>query len=224
MYKYLLFDLDNTLLDFTKAEARALKSTFEKFDIPYNETNVSLFRKYNLKYWSLFEEGKISKERLLVKRFEDFFASIDIDKVNPDEFNTYYLDQLTNGSEEIDDANYLLENLNNYDISIITNGVSLTQRKRISRSRLNKYFNHLYISDEIGYQKPKVEFFDYVFKDLNIKDKKEVLLIGDSLTSDISGGIQYGIDTVWFNPKKIDSLVKPTYIINNLKELLNILS
>lgn len=224
MYKYLLFDLDNTLLDFTKAEARALKSTFEKFDIPYNEINVSLFRKYNLKYWSLFEEGKISKERLLVKIFEDFFASIDIDKVNPDEFNTYYLDQLTNGSEEIDYAYYLLEHIKNYDISIITNGVSLTQRKRISKSRLNKYFNHLYISDEIGYQKPKVEFFDYVFKDLNIKDKKEVLLIGDSLTSDISGGIQYGIDTVWFNPKKTDSLVKPTYVINNLKELLNILS
>ena len=224
MYKYLLFDLDNTLLDFTKAEARALKSTFDKFNIPYNDTNVSLFRKFNLKYWSLFEEGKISKERLLVKRFEDFFASINIDKVNPDEFNVYYLDQLTNGSEEIDDAYFLLDNLNNYDISIITNGVSLTQRKRISKSRLNKYFNHLYISDEIGYQKPKVEFFDYVVKDLNIKDKKEVLLIGDSLTSDISGGIQYGIDTVWFNPKKLDSLVKPTYIINNLKELLNILS
>lgn len=223
MYKYLLFDLDNTLLDFSKAETRALSSTFNKFGISYSNENVSLFKKINKKYWELFEVGKISKEELLVSRFRDFFEVIKIEGINPSEFNSYYLNELTMGTEEIDNSYLLLSELIGFDISIVTNGVTKTQLKRIQRSRLSKFINHIYISEVIGYQKPKKEFFDYVIKDLKVNNLKEVLLIGDSLTSDIVGGISYGIDTVWFNPNSISTNLAPTYIISNLLELREIL-
>ena len=223
MYKYLLFDLDNTLLDFSKAETRALSSTFNKFGISYLNENVSLFKKINKKYWELFEVGKISKEELLVSRFRDFFKEIKIEGINPSEFNSYYLNELTMGTEEIDNSYLLLSELIGFDISIVTNGVTKTQLKRIHRSRLSKFINHIYISEVIGYQKPKKEFFDYVIKDLKVNNLKEVLLIGDSLTSDIVGGISYGIDTVWFNPNSISTNLAPTYIISNIMELKEIL-
>lgn len=223
MYKYLLFDLDNTLLDFTKAERKALHKTFDEFSVPFSDINVSVFKKYNKKYWELFEEGKIAKEELLVRRFNDFFSEIEINYVDSVKFNSFYLNALSDGTEEIDHAYELLESLSNYKIAIITNGVTHTQNERIRKSRLGKFFDKVYISEQIGYQKPKKEFFDYVFKDLNIKSKDEVLLIGDSITSDILGGINYQIDTVWYNPKHEDSKIKAKYVIKDLMDLLNIL-
>ena len=223
MYKYLLFDLDNTLLDFSKAEARSLKDTFKHFGKTINDNDLENFRVINLKYWKMFELGKISKEQLLVSRFNEFFSKISINTINPSDFNSYYLNALTNSAEEINGSYELIKKLNGFDLSIITNGVTHTQKTRIDKSRIGKYFNHIYISDEIGYQKPKKEFFDYVFKDLNITNKKEVLLIGDSLTSDIIGGINYGIDTVWFNPNNLESDIKPIYIIKKLDEIENVL-
>ena len=191
MYKYLLFDLDNTLLDFSKAERKALKSTFDEFKVLFNDTNVSIFKKYNKKYWELFEVGKISKSDLLVRRFNDFFNEIKIEGIDSAKFNKYYLNELGNGTEEIDHAYELLSKLGDYNISIITNGVTNTQNERIRKSRLNQYFDNIFISEQIGYQKPKKEFFDYVFTNLKIRNKDEVLLI--DMHHIISDGITMSI-------------------------------
>lgn len=114
---------------------------------------------------------------------------------------------------------------NGHRIAIITNGIKRTQLNRIGRSSLAHSFEHIIISEDTGFSKPHIGIFDYAFDKLNMMDKAKVLIVGDSLTSDIQGGMNYGIDTCWFNPRRKpnETSVKPTYEIQQLSELLQLL-
>lgn len=228
MYEILLFDIDNTLLNFDLAEEKAIHVALTHYDIEPTLEVVSKFKEINKQLWKKFELGKITKERLLEKRFEELFEFLGNIKYLENnisrEINTYYLNQLANSSDLMPDAYEVLNELSkSHKIYLVTNGVTKTQTKRINNSSIKKFFNGIYISETIGIQKPYKGFFDYVFADLKIKDKKKVLLIGDSLTADIIGGINYGIDTCWYNFKTQESKdIRPTYEIKSLKELLDI--
>ena len=225
MYKYLLFDLDNTLLDFDAAEERSLKKTFNKFNIEASDNNINNFKEINKKYWEKFERKEISKIDLVVFRFRDFLNQFDdLKKLDPSVVNNYYLNSLPDMAEEMPYANKVINELNKkYKIAIITNGVKNTQLKRIENSSINNLIDKVYISEVVGAQKPEKGFFDYAFKDLNIINKSDVLIIGDSITADIQGGINYGLDTVWFNYKNKTTTLKPKYIIHDLRDLIKIL-
>lgn len=228
MYEILLMDIDNTLFNFDMAEDKAIHVALAHYDIEPTDEVVNKFKVINKGLWKQFERGEITKERLLAKRFEELFAFLnrqDHLKNNiSNEVNTYYLSKLSDSSDLMPFAYEVLEELSkSKKIYPVTNAVYKTQVKRINNSTVKDFFSGVYISESIGIQKPYKGFFDYVFEDLKILDKSKVLLVGDSLTADIIGGINYGIDTCWYNPKGLDSNgVKPTYEIKCLKELLEI--
>ena len=232
MYKILLIDLDNTLLDFDLAQRKALVKTLEKYGVEPSNENVELFRKINTFYWEEYEKGNITKPELLVRRFDEFFSIFKL-KRDCEEANTSFLLELSYGSDIIENADVVLEKLfSKVDIYAVTNGVYNTQKRRVEESGLRKYFSDIFVSEKIGYQKPRKEFFDFVFESLsnkydidnNINNLKEkAIVVGDSLSADIIGGIEYGLDTCWYNPKGKTTDLKPTYIINNILSLLDII-
>lgn len=224
-YKVLLFDIDDTLLDFDKAETLSIIECFEKYNISYNDDVVKHYKEINLSYWKEFEKGNTTIPKLMVDRFKKLLSIYKkelIDKAS--EFNEYYLSRLNMKSDIIPGADIVIRKLlKDFIIIPASNGVGDTQVERVESSRLKGLFSKYYISGYIGYQKPSVEFFDYIFKDLKDVDKSEILMIGDSLTSDIKGGINAGIDTCWFNYRNHErGSVKPTYEINSLEELFDI--
>lgn len=223
-YKYFLFDLDNTLFDFGKAEEKSLKLTFEEFQIPYNPESIEAYFDENHKIWQEFEQGLITQDILKSDRFKRFSKRINV-PFDFDRAGDYYLNELSLCTELIDGAEELIKSLHGkYELVLITNGLKVVQRPKIRRSPIGHFFSYVFISEEMGVAKPDPLFFDLVFSELNINNKREVLIIGDSLSSDIAGGCNYGIDTCWFNPEKKNSndICKPTYEIHALSEFLEI--
>lgn len=223
-YKILLIDIDDTLLDFQRSEEIAIKKTMEKFNVDPNEQNVKKYKEINLKYWKMFERGEIEREALLIARFKEFFGLFKIDNLDFSYVNETYFDTLASVPVEIDGAVEFLEKLSKkYEIYAITNGVKRVQTRRLSLVNITKYFKKVFISEEVGFQKPNVEYFDFVLNSINNINKKEILIIGDSLTSDIQGGINSGIDTMWYNPKRSITDVKFKYQISNYDEFFEVI-
>ncbi len=224
-YTHLLFDLDGTLFDFDAGETYAFHKVCDTFHIPYSDEVLSLYQRINLSYWKAYERGEITSAALAIARFHDFLAAVGKDG-DPALMCQFYQTSLGEDCTPIHDALRVCSILyeRGYKFSIITNGRSTTQHSRLSHSELTPMISDLFISEELGCQKPKKEFFDAVFSKLQISVSK-ALVIGDSLTSDIIGGIQYGIDTCWFNPNGSDNTMSqaPTYEIKQLSELLSIL-
>ncbi len=224
MYKIILIDIDDTLLDFQKSEDLAIRKTIETLNIIPTDELVLQYKNINLKYWKMFERREIEREKLLVERFKEFCEILNITNSDFSKLNETYFSYLSSVPFEIDGAEAFLKKLaRDYEIYAITNGVKRVQTKRLSLVNITKYLRKIYISEEIGYQKPDIEFFEYVLKDLNIKNKEEVLIIGDSLTSDIQGGINANIDTMWYNPHYKHSDMKYNYEIHNYEEFKKIL-
>ena len=229
MYTTLLFDADNTLLDFDKDERQALIRVLNEYGVPVSEENIKTYSKINQGLWKQFEKGEITKPELKKIRFALFFDAIGFDKnVDAFEINERYLSFLSEGGNLLDGAKELCENLksNGYDMHIVTNGVANTQKRRLTQSGILPFFTKLFVSETVGYQKPRKEFFDYVLNDIEEKDMSKILLIGDSLSSDIKGAVDSGIKCVWFNKEKtpLPDNTAPDYIINELDELYDILS
>lgn len=225
-YKVLLFDADETLFDFKKSESIALEHAISDFDIPYDpEHHLKIYEAINSAIWKEFEEGKITQNTLKVERFKRLSRELGID-FDPHRFAERYMYHLAEASFLLDDATALLEKLHgHFKLVILTNGLAYVQNRRIGKSSIAEYFSHIVISEEVGVAKPNPEIFEHTLKLIDHTDKSEVLMIGDSLTSDIKGGNNFGIDTCWYNPNKLynTSQVKPTYEISNLMSLLNIL-
>ena len=225
-YKYLLWDIDGTILNFEKAEKRAIRTLFEKFNLgECTDEMLACYIQINKKYWKLLECGEMEKERILVERFVEFFEKEGIRTDVASEFNKAY--QLALG-DTIVFNHYALEIIKaqkkNYQIIIVTNGTAIAQKKKLERSGLDKIADNIFISEEVGYEKPSIHFFERVIAEAGIDDVSRAVIIGDSLTSDIQGGVNAGIDTCWYNPKEDvnDTNLKPTYIIKNLHELCEI--
>ncbi|NLB21008.1 MAG: noncanonical pyrimidine nucleotidase, YjjG family [Clostridium sp.] len=221
-YDVILFDADQTLFDFEKSEKFALEKTIEKLGFIYNEEeHLAIYHDVNKKIWKEFELGEITQEKLKVERFNRFKEMISWD-FKPQLFADYYMEFLSNASFIYDDALGLIESLSeNHRLAIITNGLTRVQTKRIKGSIIAKYFEEIVISEEIQISKPNPEIFAYTLKKLGQARKESVLMVGDSLTSDIKGGNLFGVDTCWFNPgnKENRADIMPTYEIKTLSEL-----
>ena len=224
-YKWLLFDADGTLFDYDKAEGIALMSTFEALGLAYEARYAQVYRRINGEIWLDFENGKISQERLRTKRFELLFDAIGID-CDPGEFSERYLANLALGTDLIEGAEDVVKSLHGrVGLLLITNGLVDVQRPRFARSTVGQYFSDVVISEEVGAAKPDTAIFEVAFAKMGFPKKEDVLIVGDSLTSDIKGGQNYGIDTCWFNPGRNprDSDVVAHYEIGELEELLLLL-
>ena len=219
-YKLILFDADGTLFNFDKAEREAFERTMRNFEI--KENLVILHQKYekiNKAVWKEFEEKKINSTNLRIERFKRFFESQKLDLV-AEEISPFYLKKLSQGTELLVGAEEIVRYFQGKcELALATNGLSDVQRPRFSNSMLAKYFQHIFISEEIGFPKPNKEYFEYIFEQLPFK--KTAIIVGDNLTSDIQGGNDFGIDTCWYNPQKLknESGIKPTYEIHELEEL-----
>lgn len=224
-YEYLLFDADNTLLDFDENERVSLSKAFREFNIPCDEQTIALYHDINLMYWQMLAENRIGKEELLTKRFETLFERIGV-KADPVQTENFYRTRLGEGFQVVPGAMEVCRKLkDDFKLYVITNGVTRTQQSRLKGSGFWDLMDGIFISDEIGYDKPDVRFFEYVQNHIKGFRKEKALVIGDSLFSDIRGGVDFGLDTCYLNAyhKPNTSKIKPIYEIQDIVELLTIL-
>jgi len=220
-YEVLLFDVDGTLLDFNKAEEEGIEGLLKHFNVPVTAENKHKYHITNKRYWEMLERGEITRDRLLGQRFEEFFGEFGV-QVNGNEVDALYRQYLNASAVLIDGAIELLESVKGrYPLYIVTNGVAATQYNRLAKSGLDKYFDGIFISEEANAQKPQPAFFEYCFEKRGRRDVENMLIIGDSLTSDMRGGNNAGIDTMWFNPKGDENHteVHLDYIVTTLDEI-----
>ncbi len=198
----ILWDLDQTILDFARSQDYALRFAFRQFGMNIEEETVAVYASINDEYWKRMERGEITKEEVLLGRFADLFGRTGITEVRPAEFKEQ-----------------------GYGQYIVTNGVNRTQAKKVRLSGLDRMVDGVFVSELMGYPKPRKEYFDACFQRLEGIAREECLLVGDSLTSDIQGGVNAGIAVCWYNPKgQVNaSGLKINYEIRDLHELLLIL-
>ena len=223
MKKLLLMDLDNTLLDFDRSEKEALTKTLRHYGIEANDELLSQYSSINQKYWNLLEKKEVLREDIVYLRFEEFFKTCLNRNIDGHEVNEIYHNLLKELGYPLPEAEEFLKKAKKlgYKILIISNGSKGINPNRIEKSGIKDYFDEVYISEEMGYDKPDVRFFDQLLKKHPNKD--EMVIIGDSLTSDIQSGINLGIPTIWFNrTNKVST--KPDYEIKSLNEIFDILN
>jgi 2-haloacid dehalogenase len=222
-YTWLLFDADDTLFDYPLAEGKALRNTFEHFGQVYRSEILRLYQIFNRQVWREFERGETSAQELRLKRFRLLFDEIHT-PLDPQDFSLRYLENLSLASDLFPGVVDVLQALSGrYHLALVTNGLKEVQRPRLERSSIRPYIEKIFISEEMGVTKPDTGFFEAVFREIGNPLKSQVLIIGDSLTSDIQGGVNFGIDTCWFNPSGKTAELSPTYTIHNLNQLLDIL-
>jgi 2-haloacid dehalogenase len=222
-YSWLLFDADDTLFDFPKAEANALKWTLEQAGLPFLPEFFALYSRFNQQVWGEFERGEVTSVELRVRRFRLFFDEAHLN-ANPQVVSPLYLANLALGVDLLPGAEEVVRALRGlYHLSLVTNGLKDVQRPRLEHSALRDCFEKVFISEEVGAAKPSRDYFDTVFREIGQPPKASVLLIGDSLTSDMRGGVDYGIDTCWYNPKGKTTELPITYQISLLQNLLDLL-
>ncbi len=220
---FIFIDLDDTILDFKKAEKVALQKTLMGFGIEPADETISIYSVINEGLWKKLEKGEMTREEILITRFQKLFEKLG---VNADSAvaNENYKTNLSQGHWFIDGAEDLLNTLyEKHDLYIVSNGTTSVQQGRIKSAELEKYFKNIFLSQDIGFNKPDIRFFDKCFSTIDGFDKKDAIILGDSLSSDILGGINAHIKTCWFNPQNKESGdIKPDYIIASLDEFLEI--
>ncbi|MGG0665050.1 YjjG family noncanonical pyrimidine nucleotidase [Viridibacillus arvi] len=224
-YQTLLFDVDDTLLDFGAAEKEALYLLFKDQKLPLTKEIEERYKEINQGLWSSFENGEIDRDEVVNTRFALLFKEYG-KEVDGALLERNYRIHLDEGHQLIEGALELITSLQDkYNLYIVTNGVSKTQDKRLRASGLHTLFKDIFVSEDTGFQKPMKEYFDYVFARIPNLVKENTLIIGDSLSSDIKGGQLANIDTCWFNPhmKLNNTEIMPTYQIQKLDELYQIL-
>jgi 2-haloacid dehalogenase len=224
-YSWLLFDADGTLFDFKRAEVTALKHTFQLLGLNFKDEYLDTYQRINHGLWQALERQEIKPDVLRVQRFEKLLEALQLSG-SPDQMSRTYVEQLGLCAELLDGAYEVLQTLHQTSqIAIVTNGLQAVQRSRFDHSTIRDFVTELIISEELGVAKPHFAFFDAAFARLGHPAKSDVLLIGDSLTSDIQGGVDYGLDTCWYNPiaEPRPSDLGITYEIKHLRELLEVL-
>ena len=225
-YDWLLFDLDNTILDFAESSRLAFVSVYDALetDMPLSDV-YTIYKEINHKIWKDREAGLISHTELKTKRWKLLCESITV-VADPSALNDIYFDEIKKNAHYVEHVEALLPQLAaRYKMMIITNGLSEVQWSRIHDKGLERYFEHIVISDEIGCAKPAKQFFDHCADLIGHPQKDRVLVIGDTPMSDIKGGNDYGYDTCWYRHDHLqDDGQQPTYTIDMMSEMRDVLS
>lgn len=228
-YTHLLFDLDHTLLDFDRAEDLALTYLLEEAGVASRDFKVykDHYIPMNRSMWEDLNHGLITKPELLRTRFSRLFEHFG-QEVDGSHLAGRYQHFLSQQGQELPQAHGFLSNVKDrgHKIYAATNGVSYIQRGRLQASSILPFFDNIFISDEVGAHKPSTDFFEKIADQVNDFHPDSALMIGDSLTADIQGGNNAGIDSIWFNPNGLvnETPAVPTYQVKNYQEILTILS
>lgn len=223
-YKILLFDLDDTLLDFGANETDSLNKLFLHYGYEFTQELFHVYNTINKQLWTDYEDGNIILSEVLNTRFSKTMQQLGI-TVDGVQWEKQYRELLGNGCQLMEGALELCQSLSaSHRLFVITNGVTHTQHRRLKQSGLFEFFEGVFDSQSIGFQKPAKEFFDYVTSNIKDFNKKEALIIGDTLNTDIKGGLLSGIDTCWMNAKSqvSSATIQSTYTITSLSELYRI--
>ena len=235
IYKKILFDLDNTLIDDNENRRYAMRKILSDRKESVTEEKLEKFINLDDKYWLDRAEGKIKdpykfktlEEKTTWVRAQRFMMYFNCSFDEAVQINERYIEYLKTSIVPIKNAKEILEYLNNkkYEIYIVTNGPEKPVENKLNSINAKKYIKSVFTAEEAGYMKPHKEFFDKFFKKINTDKKDDMIIIGDELEKDVLGGIQNGIDSCWFNMKKVknNTDIKPNFEINNLLDLDNIL-
>ena len=225
-YDILLWDVDATLLDFKASERWALREGFKRRGKDITDEQIALYSAINDRWWKRFEKGEVTKGELLTGRFAEFFAALGLSDMDPADFESFYQSALGDVYFYLDESYKLIKQLRGRCRQyVISNGTKLAQRKKLALSGLEELFDGVFISEEMGAQKPKKEFFDLCMAAIPDFEAEKALVIGDSLTSDIRGANNAGLPCCWYNPghKENDQGVSIDHEIDNLWKILDIL-
>lgn len=220
-YNCLLFDIDNTLLDFNAAEHKALQETLEYFGLPQDAETEAKYIQINTGLWAALERGEIKKDKLVVERFARFLKAVG-GQQDPAQVNRYYLGQLATHADAMPGAGDVLCELAEVaTLAAVSNGVERVQVGRMKDSGLGQYMDEMFISEKLGVTKPNRRFFEIALRTLGLETRDKVLVVGDSLKADIEGGAGAGLATCWYNPngRENDTSAQPTHVIHTLEEL-----
>lgn len=224
-YDTFLLDADDTVFDFQKAAAHALKAAFEECGIKYKEEYRRVYMRVNDNLWKMLERREITKEQLLERRFSSVLKELEID-FDDKVINEAYVKNLGLRSDYIDGAHEFLSELKRFGrIYIITNGTYSVQVERCKRFGMEKYISGMFVSEKVGYNKPDIRFMDYVFSHIPDFNPLNTVVIGDGLTSDMAAAERSGIDGIWFNPshKLNDKGIRITYEAESYADVLRII-
>lgn len=225
MIKYLLWDIDNTLLSFDLAERASMTKGFDKFGLDIKDDKaLEVYKNINDKYWKMLEKGEMTREEILTGRFEEFFDLYDIayDEKLVNDFNLFYQEELGKQVFFNDYAEEVLQKISkDYKQYAVTNGSKIAQTGKLKNSGLDKVFDGVFISEDLGVDKPYKEFFDIVFDQIGSDNRDDYIIIGDSLTSDIRGGNNAGIRTIWYNKDGKENIhgVRVDYMVDKLSDI-----
>ena len=225
-YSTLLLDADDTLLDFKSAERQALRAALEAGGYPANDEVCGRYHEINDSLWKAFERGEIEKSEINAQRFSRLFSEFGFCG-DPAKFGETYISNLSKQGQLLEGARDFLENVVKvYDLYAITNGIDRVQKGRFIRADLNGYFGGVFISEAVGAGKPDKKYFDFVLGRVKEKDRSRIVVIGDSLTSDIKGAQNAGLDSIWFARKPGRASlpgVIPTYTAGTFDEIITVL-
>ncbi len=222
----ILWDVDQTLLDFKKSEDYAIRSCFRKFGREATDETVAVYSAINESFWKRIEKGEIDKREALVQRFYQLFRQIGEEGIDADAFQAEYADALGSVYYYQDDSYSLVKSLRGkYRQYLVTNGIAITQRRKLRLSGFDQLADGIFVSEELGVPKPCKEFFEKCFSMIPGFCRERALIVGDSLSSDMQGGNNAGIATCWYNPAGAWNFsdVKIDYEIRNLNEIWDIL-
>lgn len=227
MFKVILWDIDGTLLDFLAAEREAIRACFSRFSLgDCTDEMIARYSAINKSYWEKLERGEITKPRLLVERFETFFSSEGIETDCAPAFNDAYQLALGDTICFFDEGYALVKALKGSVRQFaVTNGTKVAQDKKLRQSGLIDLFDGIFISEEVGAEKPSMDFFAPVLAAIGPISKDEILIVGDSLTSDMQGGNNAGIPCCWYNPRHLPrpAHLQIQYEIDNLWQVQDLL-
>ena len=227
MIKTILWDVDGTLLDFDAAEKAAIKTLFHTFGLGVcTDAMLSRYHEINIGFWQRLERNELTRSQVLLGRFEQFFKEYGISTDVAPKFNEKY--QLTLGETIVyhDDSLAIVKALKGkVKQYVVSNGTIAAQTKKLERSKLGNLMDGIFLSEELGVDKPDIAFFNKVFSEIHADDLSNVMIVGDSLTSDIQGGMNAGIKTCWYNPKgnPLPNNYHVDYIISDLHELMDLI-
>lgn len=219
MIEFLFLDLDDTILDFQKAERLALAKTLESFGLPPTDTVLARYHEINREHWERLERKELTRQQVLVGRFAALFAEMGL-SAQAEQVARAYEENLSQGHYFLPGAEEALKSLSKkYKLYLASNGTARVQAGRLKSAGIIPYFQEIFVSEEMGYNKPDPAYFSACFARIPGFRKDRAMMVGDSLTSDILGGIQAGIATCWVNPHRKTGSIRPDYEIESIVQL-----